>query len=1269
MAAAACKTCTNALASAPTTAATAAASASSRLTPPLPLTIFLTEDSPMFCGLQQQLNNQASALSDIATSLQQLLALLSNPKPWLPQPPSSQPVATTLASTTLPAANTAGSALGAPLPGESDVDRIFSWLLWEVVQQVINNTLPLQDLGRLCNPDLLLVNNKHEHAVLVNSVLIKSIPSAASTSSTHHFTKLIPNIRCFAEAWTIYTCIRACTTNNPNLSTGLGAFLLHIIQTNHTHTWLLPNQAAPTAKPTPSQVGHLQSARRASRCAFGTMVEAVPRATHAGGDTNVVVAPAATASRTAPDPIQVVTPRHSTGLDGLVSLTSLSPAAPDFEPAQRPPPPQGSARHINGPAGLPDLSTPPLQGLARLVGNSASTLDLGTPLLQGSARSVVMPAGLGGTRTPPLLGLARLFNLVLAALNVPSADQCLSLLLNAWSHNPGPCPNTSFAGNVFDPASQPARHGSMQEHAFAWSTLLSLYPDPIYHCQLLGMTKHSCLLGYNGLLCNADCCSDNLPVSLTSHSHLHKEIDACLAEGHLSIILASTNLIESPIGVVPKPRSTKLHTIHHLSHPCQPTAAALPSVNAGISPGFIRLRYKGLQDLLAFVSQNPGCLLWKGNLEDTFQHIVTAKRNVHLLGFSYDSICYHKNALTFGGSSSPWLFNLVAKFLHWLVAACLPANWPINQYLDNTFGAIPVLHATHTLLPVHILSLAANALGLWLSPKKTFGASTKLKPSAAPFHGPAQHAVDCRPTTVCVSGLPMWKSLQCLYNTTCHTLPGKHCLTQPAHSELIWWCDVLKRWSGTSILSPLPLTAAHIWTDACPKGYGGYLGLDTSPTAVFAKTVPRCHCKKNIRFLEALAVLAALQRFLPHWSGPTLVVVHVNNENIEHGLCSGCSHNLLTQRLLQEIFGLCLKHNLTIQLQQVSSTDNVLADLLSCQHFLRIQLLFPCVHNALFSHLAHTVALQVPHLASLPVLVSLLVPPTSCGTALLPAPAAMLGARPCPSSPSASNILGLAPPVFRPQASNCWSGLPTSPALVALSTWPSMGLVPFNPTTWILASTPQVLLAMGKMADLFPQDCLVLQAAFALAFACFLHSGKLVWDCSTDRTTILTVSSVEWASDHVVLTLPTSKTDPFQQGVHVVAPEVGGIECPVARLRHLSHSHPPLALLFGLGPSGLNPLPQSTFVTILCRAIQACSLLALQYTSHSFHRGAATWALQHGASTTNIQSLSQWSSNCYYRYIDRSAQERHALVASALFSVCNGPLVPSGPAWRDPGLA
>ncbi|CDU22639.1 uncharacterized protein SPSC_01269 [Sporisorium scitamineum] len=83
--------------------------------------------------------------------------------------------------------------------------------------------------------------------------------------------------------------------------------------------------------------------------------------------------------------------------------------------------------------------------------------------------------------------------------------------------------------------------------------------------------------------------------------------------------------------------------------------------------------------------------------------------------------------LTFGGSSSPWFFNLMAKFLHWLVAACIPPNWPFNHYLNDTFGTIPGSNLDQALLPVHTLALATKALGLHLLPKKTFGNITKLE--------------------------------------------------------------------------------------------------------------------------------------------------------------------------------------------------------------------------------------------------------------------------------------------------------------------------------------------------------------------------------------------------------------------------------------------------------------------------------------------------------------------------------------------------------------
>ncbi|SOV09942.1 uncharacterized protein UDID_19583 [Ustilago sp. UG-2017a] len=209
--------------------------------------------------------------------------------------------------------------------------------------------------------------------------------------------------------------------------------------------------------------------------------------------------------------------------------------------------------------------------------------------------------------------------------------------------------------------------------------------------------------------------------------------------------------------------------------------------------------------------------------------------------------------------------------------------------------------------------------------------------------------------------------------------------------------------------------------------------------------------------------------------------------------------------------------------------------------------------------------------------------------------------------------------------------------------------------------------AISGFADLYPHDRLVFQAAFALAFACFLRSGKLIWGPNSDLATRLTVSSVEWERDHAVITLLASKTDPFWQGVKVIAPEVGGVKCPAAQLWQLTSGRPPSKPLFSLGPSGTAAFPRTTFVSTLKRAIQAVGLPAHSYAGHSFRRGATTWAARNGVPDPVIQLLGRWNSDCYRHYIDQSATERRALAASALFSVRDGPLVPDCPVWCDPG--
>ncbi|SAM84263.1 uncharacterized protein UBRO_20823 [Ustilago bromivora] len=73
--------------------------------------------------------------------------------------------------------------------------------------------------------------------------------------------------------------------------------------------------------------------------------------------------------------------------------------------------------------------------------------------------------------------------------------------------------------------------------------------------------------------------------------------------------------------------------------------------------------------------------------------------------------------------SSPWIFNLFAEALHWVLQSTMTN--PIDHYLGDFFGAVPA--TSNPGQPLHALALACSALGLQLAPLKTFWAAPKLE--------------------------------------------------------------------------------------------------------------------------------------------------------------------------------------------------------------------------------------------------------------------------------------------------------------------------------------------------------------------------------------------------------------------------------------------------------------------------------------------------------------------------------------------------------------
>ncbi|SNX87255.1 uncharacterized protein MEPE_05965 [Melanopsichium pennsylvanicum] len=383
---------------------------------------------------------------------------------------------------------------------------------------------------------------------------------------------------------------------------------------------------------------------------------------------------------------------------------------------------------------------------------------------------------------------------------------------------------------------------------------------------------------------------------------------------------------------------------------------------------------------------------------------------------------------------------------------------------------------------------------------------------------------------------------------------------------------------------------------------------------------------------------------------------------------AGSIRDPLTQVLFREIFALCLQQHIDLVPVRVSSDDNVLADALSRRRFASIQQQFPRA-SSLLRFNRPVASSRLP--ASPPR------PLSSSGTALSPAHVH----DPSPSSPT--TLIEWVAHHYR--AGKTYNTLKRD--LVVLKSWHiDLGLssAAFDSerlervvrgfkrivgTPLPVAKLPITLPLLRRLVQALHSVCpsqhdrRMYRAAFCLAFACFLRSGELTWEAQGPN--VLTIAAVSFAEDlsFATITLPASKTDPFRQGVTLTAPAVPLSTCAVSALRIICAGRRPHDPLFTL--EGGEPFTRAAFVAILRRCLEACQVPLQSYSGHSFRRGAATWAASNGVDADTIRGLGRWRSDCFRRYVDKSAADRAATTKAALYSNSLAPLRLDTVAWRD----
>ena len=102
--------------------------------------------------------------------------------------------------------------------------------------------------------------------------------------------------------------------------------------------------------------------------------------------------------------------------------------------------------------------------------------------------------------------------------------------------------------------------------------------------------------------------------------------------------------------------------IHDLSSP------AGFSVNDSIDPAWAALHYTRIETILAhIITAGRGCYLVKRDIKDAFRMVPVSVRLRHLLGFIWKGVTYVECCLPFGLRTAPFLFNLFAEGLHWIL--------------------------------------------------------------------------------------------------------------------------------------------------------------------------------------------------------------------------------------------------------------------------------------------------------------------------------------------------------------------------------------------------------------------------------------------------------------------------------------------------------------------------------------------------------------------------------------------------------------------------
>jgi len=198
--------------------------------------------------------------------------------------------------------------------------------------------------------------------------------------------------------------------------------------------------------------------------------------------------------------------------------------------------------------------------------------------------------------------------------------------------------------------------------------------------------------------------------------------------------------------------------------------------------------------------------------------------------------------------------------------------------------------------------------------------------------------------------------------------------------------------------------------------------------------------------------------------------------------------------------------------------------------------------------------------------------------------------------------------------------------------------------------SPLILSQIYGTLDFSCSEDIVYWCLFVFAFFLLARKSNLVPSSKSDvkKNHCLFRKNVQYSGDNLVVCMNWSKTIQFgERKLWTPLLNLGdSILCPVKAFKNLCKvvHHEPDQPLFILENKSV--ITYNKFHKKLRYCIKKIGLSPMDFSSHSFRRGFATFAFNENISSDQIQLLGDWKSDAYKNYISSSVDDKFEILRS-----------------------